>query len=71
MIGTKLLIELFPYSQIDWIGALLITAGLVLVVFVLNDASVAPQGWKTDCKHQGFYSTLSSLLTTLQSPSLC
>ncbi|KAK7691166.1 hypothetical protein QCA50_006269 [Cerrena zonata] len=33
--------------QIDWIGALLITVGLVLIVFVLNDASVAPRGWKT------------------------
>ncbi|KAI0701230.1 efflux transporter [Cytidiella melzeri] len=35
-------------QRVDWIGAFLITAGLVLIVFVLSDGSIAPQGWETD-----------------------
>ncbi|KAI0078556.1 MFS general substrate transporter [Panus rudis PR-1116 ss-1] len=33
--------------RIDWLGALLVTAGLVLILFVLSDGSVAPNGWRT------------------------
>ncbi|EMD32376.1 hypothetical protein CERSUDRAFT_118741 [Gelatoporia subvermispora B] len=33
--------------RIDWLGASLVTAGLVLIVFVLSDGSIAPRGWKT------------------------
>jgi hypothetical protein len=33
--------------RVDWIGAMLITIGLVLVVFVLSDGSTAPHGWRT------------------------
>lgn len=33
----------------DWLGAFLITAGLVLVVFTLSDGTIAPDGWKTPC----------------------
>jgi len=33
--------------RVDWIGASLVTSGLVLIVFVLSDGSIAPQGWKT------------------------
>ncbi|OSX59715.1 hypothetical protein POSPLADRAFT_1149470 [Postia placenta MAD-698-R-SB12] len=33
--------------RVDWLGAFLVTAGLVLVVFALSDGSVAPNGWKT------------------------
>ncbi|KAG6844857.1 hypothetical protein H0H87_003100 [Tephrocybe sp. NHM501043] len=33
--------------RIDWLGALLVTAGLVLIVFVLGQGEIAPQGWKT------------------------
>ncbi|KAI0750334.1 major facilitator superfamily domain-containing protein [Daedaleopsis nitida] len=40
-----------PYAlgdrRIDWIGALLVTAGLTFIVFVLSDGSTAPNGWKT------------------------
>lgn len=35
-------------KRIDWIGALLITASLVLIVFVLSDGEIV--GWKTSCK---------------------
>ncbi|KAG6908440.1 hypothetical protein DXG01_004523 [Tephrocybe rancida] len=33
--------------RVDWLGALLVTAGLVLIVFVLGQGEIAPQGWKT------------------------
>ncbi|KAG6885012.1 hypothetical protein C0993_006537 [Termitomyces sp. T159_Od127] len=33
--------------RVDWPGAILITAGLVLIIFVLGQGEVAPQGWKT------------------------
>lgn len=40
-----------PYESIDrrvdWLGAFLVTSGLVLICFVLSDGSTAPQGWKT------------------------
>lgn len=34
-------------KRIDWIGAALITVGLVLIVFVLSDLPTARNGWKT------------------------
>ncbi|THH00066.1 hypothetical protein EW026_g2388 [Hermanssonia centrifuga] len=34
-------------KRIDWLGAFLVTAGLTLIVFVLSDGSIAPNGWKT------------------------
>lgn len=33
--------------RIDWLGAFLITAGLVLIVFVLSDGEIAPNKWAT------------------------
>ena len=33
--------------RVDWLGAFLVTAGLVLIVFVLSDGSIAPKGWST------------------------
>jgi hypothetical protein len=35
--------------RVDWLGALLITVGLVFIVFVLSDGEIAPQGWRTGC----------------------
>jgi formate/nitrite transporter FocA (FNT family) len=37
-------------KRVDWIGAVLITVGLVLIVFVLSDLPTAPYSWKTPCK---------------------
>lgn len=34
----------------DWLGAFLVTVGLVLVVFALSDGTIAPDGWKTGCE---------------------
>ncbi|TFK24819.1 efflux protein [Coprinopsis marcescibilis] len=34
-------------KRIDWLGALLVSAGLVLIVFVLSQGELAPQQWKT------------------------
>ncbi|KAG2101573.1 major facilitator superfamily domain-containing protein [Suillus discolor] len=34
-------------EAVDWIGVSLITVGLVLILFVLGQGEVAPQGWKT------------------------
>lgn len=36
-------------TRVDWLGAFLVTAGLVLLVFVLGQGSLAPHGWKTGC----------------------
>ena len=33
-------------KRVDWIGAALVTAGLVLIVFVLSDTPTARKGWK-------------------------
>ncbi|EKM57838.1 uncharacterized protein PHACADRAFT_251711 [Phanerochaete carnosa HHB-10118-sp] len=33
--------------RVDWLGAFLVTAGLVLIVFVLSDGTIAPEGWGT------------------------
>ncbi|KAL0945380.1 hypothetical protein HGRIS_000876 [Hohenbuehelia grisea] len=33
--------------RVDWLGALLVTAGLTLIIFVLGQGEVAPQQWKT------------------------
>ncbi|KDQ24021.1 hypothetical protein PLEOSDRAFT_1068013 [Pleurotus ostreatus PC15] len=35
------------HRRVDWLGAFLVTAGLVLVVFVLSDGEVAPRQWAT------------------------
>ncbi|KAG1789251.1 major facilitator superfamily domain-containing protein [Suillus plorans] len=34
-------------EAVDWIGVSLITVGLVLILFVLGQGEVAPEGWKT------------------------
>ncbi|OJT07812.1 Drug resistance protein [Trametes pubescens] len=36
-----------PDRRVDWLGAFLVTAGLTLIIFVLSDGSIAPNGWKT------------------------
>ncbi|KAM5539739.1 hypothetical protein V8D89_006552 [Ganoderma adspersum] len=36
-----------PDKRVDWVGAFLVTAGLVFIVFSLSDSSIAPEGWKT------------------------
>ncbi|KAF8992533.1 major facilitator superfamily domain-containing protein [Cyathus striatus] len=33
--------------RVDWIGAFLVTGGLVLIVFVLGQGEIAPDQWKT------------------------
>jgi len=42
-------------KRIDWLGALLVTAGLVLIVFVLSQGELARQGWSTPCKRSSTY----------------
>jgi hypothetical protein len=37
-------------KRVDWVGAFLVTTGLVLLVFVLSQGSLAPNGWKTGCE---------------------
>lgn len=37
-------------KRVDWIGAALVTAGLILIVFVLSDAPTARNGWKNPCE---------------------
>ncbi|KAI0656360.1 efflux transporter [Cubamyces menziesii] len=33
--------------RVDWLGAFLVTTGLTLIIFVLSDGSIAPDGWRT------------------------
>jgi len=40
-------VEKHDDSSIDWIGAVLITAGLVLLLFVLSQGQIAQKGWST------------------------
>lgn len=35
--------------KVDWLGAFLITAALVLILFVLGDGESAPNKWATGC----------------------
>ena len=35
--------------RVDWLGASLVTAGLVLIVFVLGQGELAPKQWATPC----------------------
>lgn len=37
-------------DKIDWIGAAIITCGLVLVQFTVSDGMSAPKGWRTPCE---------------------
>jgi hypothetical protein len=43
-------------KRTDWLGAVLVTAGLVLVVFVLSDGEIV--GWSTLCKFFDLYLSL-------------
>ena len=36
--------------RVDWLGSVLITCGLVLIIFALGDGAIAPRGWHTPCK---------------------
>jgi hypothetical protein len=35
--------------RVDWLGAFLITAALVLILFVLGEGETAPKQWATSC----------------------
>lgn len=36
--------------KVDWLGAVLITTALVMILFVLGDGESAPKQWATGCK---------------------
>lgn len=50
-------------KRVDWIGSALITGGLVLIIFVLNEASIAPRGWRTPCECQSHFRFASGSAT--------
>lgn len=37
-------------KRVDWVGAALVTVGLIFLQFVISDALNAPNGWKTWCR---------------------
>ncbi len=37
-------------KRVDWLGGALVTAGLVLIIFVLSDGEIAPNKWATSCE---------------------
>jgi len=42
--------NLDPDRRVDWVGAAVVTIGLVLLQFSVSYAQDAPQGWKTSCE---------------------
>lgn len=36
-------------KRVDWVGAALVTVGLIFLQFVISDALNAPNGWRTWC----------------------
>ena len=38
-------------KRIDWVGAALVTVGLIFLQFVISDGQGAPQGWSTPCEN--------------------
>ena len=36
-------------KRVDWLGAFLVTAGLVQITFVLSQGGLAPKKWATPC----------------------
>jgi hypothetical protein len=50
-------------KRIDWVGAALITVGLIFLQFVISDAPGASEGWKTPCElEQSLYVIFTSLM---------
>lgn len=37
-------------KRVDWVGAALVTVGLILMMFAISDGETAPNGWATGCK---------------------
>jgi hypothetical protein len=37
-------------KRIDWLGAILITAAMVLLLFCLAESGETPAGWRTPCQ---------------------
>jgi hypothetical protein len=58
-------------KRIDWVGAALITVGLVRVQFGISDAEGAPNGWKTWCKWDKISSAWSRLMVLLVDILFC
>lgn len=50
--------------QVDWLGAVLITAALVMILFVLGQGESAPKQWATSCKpiHSPFHRFMTNLI---------
>jgi len=37
-------------KRVDWIGAALVTVGLIFIQFSVSAGEAAPQGWATGCE---------------------
>ena len=49
-------------KRIDWVGSFLVTAGLVLIVFVLSQGELAPDKWATPCTCYSMHFLLGLLM---------
>ena len=36
-------------KRVDWVGAALVTVGMILMMFAISDGETAPRGWGTGC----------------------
>ena len=48
--GGKVTLLTVSSRRVDWVGAILVTAGLTFIVFILSDGPSAPDGRKTGCR---------------------
>lgn len=37
-------------KRVDWVGAALVTVGLILMMFAISDGETALRGWGTGCE---------------------
>lgn len=42
-------------KRVDWIGSVLITSGLVLIIYALSGGAISPRGWSTPCESLSLY----------------
>lgn len=50
--GGVLIVDTDQLSKGKWCGSQLVTSGIVLIIFVLANGTIAPQGWRTPRKYR-------------------
>jgi hypothetical protein len=53
-------------KRIDWLGSLLVTAGLVQIIYALSQGELAENKWKTSCRFLAVFSFKSKLQNSFE-----